>query len=147
MKYYIVVVCMMCVLGWDTLWAAQDHIGSIKTLSGTVVILREGRDVQPALGTRLFTRDTIKTGPDGSAGIILQDDTVVSLGHDSELSLKEFRFDPMTKDFSLISRMVSGTFVFVSGLIGKLSPASVRIETPDGIVAIRGTKFVAHIQE
>jgi hypothetical protein len=41
--------------------------------------------------------------------------------------------------------MVKGTFVYLSGVIGKLSPESIRLETPVGTIAIRGTRFAAKI--
>ena len=127
-------------------WAAEGYIGSIKTLEGTVEVMRQGSAVYPVAGTRLFVRDTINTGHDGSVGIILRDDTIFSLGPDSALDMKEFRFDPHKKDFSLVCRMLRGTFIFISGVIAKLSPESIKIETPDGTVAIRGTRLAIQIQ-
>lgn len=127
-------------------WADEGYIGSIKTLEGTVEIIRQGSAVYPAAGTRIFERDTVETGHDGSVGIILRDDTMLSLGPDSTLDMKEFRFDPHNKDFSLVCRMLRGTFIFISGLIAKLSPESIKIETPDGTVAIRGTRLAVQIQ-
>jgi hypothetical protein len=147
MKHFTAVLCLLCLVSVGVSWANEMHIGRIKTLGGTVVVLHQGNEMHPVVGTRLFTQDIIKTGQDGSVGIILQDDTIFSLGPDSELAMKEFRFDPLKKDFSLVSRMIRGTFIFISGLIGKLSPESIKIETPDGTVAIRGTRFAVQIQE
>ena len=147
MKYFAAFLCVVCLFPMGISWAADKYIGSIKTLDGTVTVVSRGKEVDPVVGTRLFVQDRVTTGHNGSVGIILQDDTVFTLGPDSELALKEFRFDPKKNDFSLVSRMVRGTFVYVSGIMGKLSPKSIRIETPDGIVAIRGTKFAAQIQE
>jgi len=147
MKCLIGMLCLLFLFSAGVSLAENSYIGSVKTLDGTVVIQSGGVEATPVLGTRLFAQDTVKTGPDGSVGIILQDDTVFTLGPDSELALKEFRFDPRQKDFSLVSRMVRGTFVYVSGIMGKLSPESIKIETPDGIVAIRGTKFAAQVQD
>ncbi|MDY6972194.1 MAG: FecR family protein [Thermodesulfobacteriota bacterium] len=146
MKHVCAVMCLLCVFRLEVARANELHIGSVKTLEGKVLILRQETKVNPVIGSRLFVKDTIKTGRNGSAGIILQDDTVFSLGPNSELAMNEFRFDPLKKDFSLVSRMIRGTFVFISGAIGKLSPESIVIETPDGTVAVRGTKFVAQIR-
>jgi len=41
--------------------------------------------------------------------------------------------------------MVKGTFVYLSGVIAKLSPESIKLETPVGTIAIRGTRFAAKI--
>jgi hypothetical protein len=146
MKNITVVIILICLLAVPVSWAAEGYIGSIKTLEGTVEVMRQGSAVYPVAGTRLFVRDTINTGHDGSVGIILRDDTIFSLGPDSALDMKEFRFDPHKKDFSLVCRMLRGTFIYISGVIAKLSPESIKIETPDGTVAIRGTRLAIQIQ-
>jgi hypothetical protein len=146
MKNITLVVILLCLLAVRVSRADEGYIGSIKTLDGTVEVIRQGNAVQPVAGTRLSARDTVTTGHDGSVGIILLDDTILSLGPDSTLDMKEFRFDPQEKDFSLVCRLMRGTFIFISGVIAKLSPESIKIETPDGTVAIRGTRLAVKIQ-
>ncbi|MBW1800928.1 MAG: FecR domain-containing protein [Deltaproteobacteria bacterium] len=143
----VFVLCLLCLFSVGFSSADEVHIGRIRTLDGTVIVLHRGNEVHPFVGTRLFIQDIIKTGHDGSVGIILEDDTIFSLGPDSALAMKEFRFDPLKKDFSLVSRMIRGSFIFISGFIGKLSPKSIKIETPYGTVAVRGTRFAVQIQE
>lgn len=89
--------------------------------------------------------DRIVSGPDSSVGIILQDDTIVCLGPESTLDMEEFHFDPSASEYSLITRMLKGTFLFVSGLMAKLSPDSVKVSTPDGTIAVRGTRFLVEV--
>lgn len=147
MKDITVIIILICLLAVRVSWADEGYIGSIKTIDGTVEVIRQGGAVYPVAGTRLFGRDIIKTGHDGSVGIILRDDTIFSLGPDSIIDMKEFRFDPHKKDFSLVCRLLRGTFIYISGVIAKLSPESIKIETPDGTVAIRGTRLAVQIQE
>jgi len=146
MKTITVVITLISLPAVTVSWADEGHIGSIKTLDGTVEIVRQDRAVKPAAGSWIYGQDTIKTGGNGSVGIILRDDSIVSLGPDSTLDMKEFRFDPLNKDFSLVCRMLKGTFIFISGVIAKLAPESVKLETPDGTVAIRGTKLAIQVQ-
>lgn len=126
--------------------ASSGDIGSVKTVKGDVSIVSGGQSNPAAVGVRLHPTDVVKTEKDGSVGIILKDDTVISLGPSSELEMKEFKFDPKENEYSFVSRMVKGTFVYVSGLIGKLSPESVKMETPVGIIAVRGTKLLVRIR-
>lgn len=121
-------------------------IGKIKNLTNDVKVLRYGKEFIPVLGTALFNKDTLKTGSNGTMGILLTDDTIFSLGPDSELNLDTFYFDLPNKKFSLAARMIKGTFIFISGLMGKISPESIELSTPDGIVAIRGTKIAIQIK-
>jgi len=39
-----------------------------------------------------------------------------------------------------------GTIVFESGKIGKLAPEKVTIKVPQGIIGIRGTKFIVEAE-
>jgi len=43
--------------------------------------------------------------------------------------------------------MFRGTAAYLSGMVGKLSPESVRFETPVASVGIRGTKLLVKIDE
>ena len=124
-----------------------DVVGSVKNLEGDVTILRGGEAIDADVGTRIHAQDTLITGEEASLGIVLRDDTTVSLGPDSELKMKEFEFEPSESSFSMVLNMVKGTFVYVSGRIAKLAPGSVEVETPVGVVAVRGTKFLASIPE
>ncbi len=120
--------------------------GSIKTLKGEATIVRNGQEILAELGSRVYSEDVLRTGEDGSLGIILRDDTTVSLGNSSELRMKEFAFKPNEGVFAVALKMVKGTFVYVSGRIAKLAPEAVKVETPVGVVAVRGTKFMAKIE-
>jgi hypothetical protein len=100
-----------------------------------------------AVGTPLQRGDLVRTAKPGAVGIILLDDTTISLGPNSELSLKEYTFAPKEGKFSLVARMVKGTFVYLSGLIGKLSPNAVQLLIPDATIAVRGTKLLIEVQE
>ncbi len=119
--------------------------GSVKNVKGEVLALRQQETIHLEKGMKIYSKDVIRTGPDGSAGLILQDNTIFSLGPDTELAIKEFVFIPDQGSFALIARMIKGTFVYISGVIGKLSPESIRLETPVGTIAVRGTRFAAKI--
>jgi hypothetical protein len=89
--------------------------------------------------------DSIQTGSKSNAGLIFEDDTVVSLGSNSEMSIEEFLFDPAKKKLSFTTRLFKGTFSFISGQIAKLAPDNVKLETPDATLGVRGTKFLVKI--
>jgi len=125
--------------------AQDDFAGSAKNVQGTVHVLRQAVEIQLEKGMKIYQRDIIVTGKDGSCGIILQDNTIFSMGSETKLAIEEFVFVPDESRFSLLARMIKGTFVYISGIIGKLSPESIHLETPVGTIAIRGTRFAAKI--
>lgn len=124
---------------------AETVIGSVKLCSGAAVVLR-GEEVLPAQpGLQLAARDILRTGDDGTLGVILRDDTRISLGPGSEVVLDEFFFAPAEGRLSLVVRMVRGIVQFISGEISRLAPERVKFETPVGVVGVRGTRFLVKI--
>ncbi|MCJ7603978.1 MAG: FecR domain-containing protein, partial [Desulfobulbaceae bacterium] len=128
-----------------SVFAADDFAGTVKNVQGSVSVKRQDMTLTAERGMKIYANDVISTGKDGSVGVILQDNTIFSLGPESVLELKEFVFVPDQGKFYLLAKMIKGTFVYMSGLIGKLSPDSIKLETPVGTIAIRGTRFAAKI--
>lgn len=124
-----------------------ETIGHIQNIEGAASILRGGTTLPGSAGAVLYRGDLIRTGKPGAVGIVLTDDTTVSLGSSSELSLSEYTFDPKEGKFALAMRMIKGTFSYITGQIGKLSPDSVKVHTPDATIAVRGTKLLIQIEE
>jgi hypothetical protein len=123
-----------------------DAIGRIQTLRGTAFIIRGNVTLPASIGTALYRGDLIRTAKPGAIGIVLTDDSTISLGPNSELALKEYAFDPKEGKFSLVAQMVKGTFVYLTGLIGKLAPNTVKLVIPDATIAIRGTKLLVAVE-
>ena len=124
-----------------------DAIGHIQTLKGTASILRGDKTLPVAIGVTLYSGDTIRTSKADSVGIVLTDDSTFSLGPNSEIVLKDYLFNPKEGKFSLVTRMAKGTFSYLSGIIGKLSPSSIHLELPDATIAVRGTKLLIKVDE
>lgn len=124
-----------------------DTIGHIHTLTGTVSIIRGTVVLGAAVKTPLQRGDLIRTGKPGSVGIVLTDDTTISLGPNSELALTDYVFSPKEGRFSLVMRMMKGTFSYLSGLMAKLAPDSVKLGIPNATIAVRGTKLLVQVEE
>jgi hypothetical protein len=121
---------------------AQDAIGQIKTASGAVTVLRGGESRNVAAGERVFQSDVLVTGPDGSAGITFADNSMMSLGPESRLSLEQFRFDTTTHEGAFESSLEKGTLAVKSGQLVKQSPEAMKVRTPGALLGVRGTEFV-----
>jgi hypothetical protein len=126
--------------------AADNPVGNVKTLKGQASIIRKGSPLEAKTGAELFSNDSLKTGADGSLSVVFKDDTLISVGPDSELAINEFHFSPADGKMSFVARLLKGTSAYVSGIIGKLSPQSVRFETPVANIGIRGTKFAVKLE-
>jgi hypothetical protein len=127
--------------------SAEETIGVVRNAEGVVTVTR-GEEVLPVTpGTKLLAGDILATGPDGTLGIIFRDNSTLSLGPESRLVIDEFLFSPAEGKLGLLARISRGTMAYLSGLIGKLAPGSVRFETPTASIGIRGTYFAVRVGE
>jgi hypothetical protein len=125
--------------------SAADSIGFVKTVSGSATIDRSGDAAAPAVGSPLYAGDVLRTGEDGSLGFVLKDGTSLTAGPDTVIAVDDYVFSPETDEFGMAARVSQGTVDFVSGLLGKAAPESVRVSTPSGVIGIRGTHFVVNV--
>lgn len=97
------------------------------------------------VGTDVFESDTVRTGPDGRLAVMLRDETRLALGPNSEVALTAFAYAPSDSRLAVTLRVARGVLSYVSGLVAKLAPESVRIQTPTGIIGVRGTHALIRV--
>ncbi|MCU0923373.1 MAG: FecR domain-containing protein [Burkholderiaceae bacterium] len=122
---------------------AAAEIGQIKTRKGQVSVERKGQLLPAEVGMQLESADTLKTGSDGAVGITMRDNSLLSAGPNSILSLERFDFDATTSQ----AQLQRGTLAVVSGRIAKQSPQAMTVRTPSAQLGVRGTEFVVSAGE
>lgn len=137
-------ICVLALTLGVSLAHAAD-IGQIKVTKGTVTIERAGQSIAAAVGTRLQTSDVVRTGADGSVGITMSDNSLLSAGPNSALALDRFEFDSTTNEGHFDASLRSGTLAVVSGKLAKQSPEAMTVRTPTTILGVRGTEFVVRV--
>ncbi len=121
-------------------------VATVQKVNGMATVVRQGQTMFAKIGLEIYQNDTLRTGPDGSLGVVFRDDTLLSMGPESVLVIDEFVFAPNQGKFSIVIRMLKGTAAYLSGLISKLAPESAHFKTPTASIGIRGTKFVARVE-
>ena len=124
---------------------AGETIGYVKTVSGSASVVRSGSERSLAVGAPLYENDTLKTGRESSLGVTMKDGTTLSAGPETEILLDKYAYAPKAGQLGFVARVSQGTLDFVSGMLGKLAPESVAIETPTGVIGMRGTHFVVRV--
>ena len=126
--------------------AAGAPVGYVKNVTGEVRVISAGEAARAAVGSPVAAGSTLKTAANSSVGISLRDNTLLSLGPNTEFTLSEFAFDPGEGKLSLASRLTRGTLDYVSGVIARLRPEAVSVATPSSTLAVRGTHFVVKVE-
>jgi hypothetical protein len=127
--------------------AADEPAGFVKSVSGEAFIERNQAAMPAKVKDILTPSDTLVTGSRSSMGIILQDNSVMSIGSNTRLVISEFQFKPAEQKLSFIAQVVKGKVVYLTGLIAKLNSAGIKFQTPTAVCGVRGTRFAISVEE
>ena len=141
----LIVAFLLTVFAFPAL--AQDYAGVIKTTRGTTTVERGGKQMQVAPGAQLHQGDRIITGNNGYLGITMRDDTLLTLGPGSTLTLDGYAFDPKTHDGNFLASLSKGMLSVVTGLIARRQPESFVVKTRVSTMGVRGTEFIIEANE
>ena len=132
-------------LAWSQ--AATEPVGYVKTVTGEAFVVTASQSVKAQPGTAVLLGSLLKTSKASSMGVTFKDNTLMSFGPDTEMSVDEYLYAPAEGDLKLSTRLTRGTLNYVSGVIAKLKPTAVTVKTPTGIIGVRGTQFVAKVEQ
>jgi hypothetical protein len=142
------IAALALALAWATPALAQQSnpAGRVKLVTGSAFIVRGNTTIPAQPGQVVYEADGLKTGPDGSLGLTLKDDTRLSLGPGSEVRVEKFLYTPENGGLGMVLKFVRGVAAYVSGRMAKLAPDSIRLETPAAIVGVRGTSVAIRVE-
>lgn len=124
---------------------ADTPIGYVMKIEGDATVTTNAKTVTAVVGTPVLEGSILRVGPKGSMGVTLKDNTVMSLGSNSEMQIEDYLYAPAKNDLKLTTSITHGTLNFISGVIAKLRPESVQIKTPTGTIGVRGTHFLVKV--
>ena len=123
-----------------------DSIGIVKNFYGYVEIKRGEKIIPVKKGLSVKEGDLILTKASSGVGIVFEDGSLLSLGEKSIFSVKRYLFKPQKSEYDIDLKLNRGKAAFSSGKVGKLAPASLKFRVPEGMVGIRGTKFLVSVK-
>lgn len=128
-------------------FADETTIGYVKTVKGDAMVINGGQQIKAEVGTPVVTGSKLKTGANGSMGVTFKDNTVMSFGPNTELTVDEYLYSPNKGKLKLGATMAKGTLAYLSGAIAKIKPDAVTVKTPTGTIGVRGTHFVVKVED
>ena len=139
------VIALLSIVYCSTSVAAEPA-GTVKTLFGQVIALRASQALPLKVGDTLMTMDKITVPANASIGFTLRDDTLISLGPNSTFVLNNHQFNPVTHEGNVDTSLLKGTMRYVTGLVGRLNPGAIKIDTPNSTIGIRGTELIVEVE-
>ena len=124
---------------------AAGDAGQVKTVKGSASVVRNGNELPATAGMLILESDTLVTGVDGSLGVTMADNCLLSLGPNSTLAIDQYSFNSTTHAGKFDASLSKGSLAVVSGKMVKQSPDAMRVHTPATVMAVRGTDFVVKV--
>ena len=121
----------------EKLTVKKQLIGVLGVASGTISNgLKELKT-----GDKIYLGETILSGANSGAQLLLLDQSTFTIGSDSEVVMDTFIYDPKNNDGKIVSTVKKGSLKIISGLISKKNPDNLKVEVPEGTLGSRGTEF------
>ena len=115
---------------------AQTRVGEAVLVQNQVVRLANSLSTPVNVGDGLLRDETVRTGLDSAAKLVMADNTNLSLGPDAMITLDRTVFNDEHSYRDIAIRLTTGAFRFVTGASEK---AAYKITTPIATIGVRGT--------
>ncbi|HAS89733.1 MAG TPA: hypothetical protein DCS48_10580, partial [Desulfovibrio sp.] len=124
---------------------SPQEIGVVTGLSGEAF-------AQTASGTRvlepgspIFQGEELITGDNSNVEVRFVDDTLISQGGNSRISLDDYVYDPDGGASSFLGEIAEGAFRTVTGKIAEQNPDRFKLGSPLATIGIRGTIILSEV--
>ena len=118
---------------------ANDVIGVISAGIGDIT---NQKNEKLETGSKIYFGDTIIVKAQSTAQILLLDETALTIGEKSELTIDDFVYYPKSKVGKIVSNIKIGTVRIITGEISNQNPDNLEVNIPTGSIGARGTEFV-----
>lgn len=122
---------------------AQARIGSAASISNQVEGINRNVTRTLAAGGEVYSNEQVRTGEQALAQLVFLDNTNLSVGPKSTVTLDRFVYDPDHGRGTLVLRATRGLFRFVTGM---QPPQDYKIITPLATIGVRGTALEGDVQ-
>lgn len=131
----LLVMAAMAVPAW-----AADPVGYVQTVSGEAHVVDTGGAARAAaVDMAIMPEETLRTGMGGQMQVMFIDRSILAMGEDSEIAVLD-AYSP-DGEGSLAMRFFRGTARVLTSEILSRNPEAFTMETPLGLIGIRGTEF------
>lgn len=114
----------------------SGSIGTAAAVRNQVTAANGGQERRLAVGNPVFANEGVRTGADSVAQLLFADQTTLSLGPRSAITLDRYVYDPNRSVGDVGVSLTQGAMRFVSG---RQDPSSYQVRTPVATIGVRGT--------
>src|SRR5437763_6752755 len=124
---------------------AQERVGVSSAVNPDVTGVPPGAAArQVVIGQDVVFNERFTTGPLGQTQLLFLDESAMTIGPNSDLTIDQFVYDPKSGTGHLAMSATSGLLRYVGGKLSKQDNA-VTLRTGTATLAVRGGAFIAQI--
>ena len=138
-KIKTLIISVLLSLFLISITSANEFIGVVAAGVGDIL---NQKNEKLSTGSKIYFGDKIIVKAQSNAQILLLDETALTVGEKSEITIDEFIYDPQSKVGKIVSNIKIGTVKIITGEISKKNPDNLEVNVPTGSVGARGTEFV-----
>ncbi|MEW6110362.1 MAG: FecR family protein [Nitrospirota bacterium] len=135
-KIFIFLSLIICFPFMASVALTSDKVGEVMAVKGKANIIRADKKMDAGRKDGILLADTVTTGKDSRLKLLFIDDSLLTLGENSKLSIKEHLTGDDRKRGRSIFSLVDGR---VRAIVGK---NRFEIHTPTAVAAARGTVLI-----
>ena len=139
MRWSIVPAALAVLFAWPA--AAAEQAGVAAAVRGQVDLIPivDKAKHQAKSGEDVFIGDEISSFDDSGMQLMLLDETVFTIGPNTDMTVDEFVYDPATGAGQVAVSLTKGVLRFVTGKVARGEPQDMVVKLPVGTIGIRGT--------
>jgi hypothetical protein len=147
-RIVLLVSAALCGVLAPPAWSADQSAGRVEKLSGTVVAVAAGQPPRRlAAGAAIASGERIQVGADSSVTLRFRDESLFDIGPRGVLVVDRFEMGKNPDENAFAARILKGTFRFLTGVIARNRPSSMRVGLTVATIGIRGTHVVGEVDE
>lgn len=131
-------------LGGSVAWG--QAIGQVKSVQGTVMVMRATGTVPVTVGLLLEAGDVLTTQAHSTCGLTFRDASRFALGPQSILIVQQLTWDAQAQVGTSQTQVRQGTAVISSGGIAASGGKAMQVTTPRTTLAIGGTTLAVEVR-
>lgn len=140
------VVAALCGVLASPAWSADQAVARVEALNGVVeAVAGDQPPRRLAVGATVAGGERIQVGANSNVSLRFRDESRFDIGANGIFVIDRFEMGKKPEESGFATRILKGSFRFVTGLIAKNRPSSMQVGLTVATIGIRGTNVVGEV--
>lgn len=140
-KFLISVISLISLIFVQIPLYANPASGVFMVVKGDVKLISKGKSIPAKVGQKVFEGDSITTGPDSRAKVVMSDKNVLNISPDTKVEITIYKNDPSSNTKKVDLKVDQGKVRAAVEQKYDDEKNTFRIKTPTAVAGVRGTDF------